>query len=256
MAATKAAATREWRRYREQGDRAMRNRLVESNLGLVRHFANRLARRLGAQVEVEELVSAGSMGLIRAVESYDPDRGSRFSTYAAPLIRGAMLDELRRRDSATRSSRRRGRQLRDAESALVVRLGRKPYETELAEELGIEASTVWSWRTQIVRSERVSLDAELGSEGEGRVLDVLSDEAAEDVEDRVERDERSELLRRELSRLDERDRRILTLYYFEGLKQREIGELLGLTESRISQLRSKAEARIRSQADPALALAA
>lgn len=238
----------DWQRYRRTGDEGARERLIERHLPLVRYFARRLSATVGGSVEREELVSAGMLGLLDAVEAYEPERGYRFSTFAAPRIRGAMLDELRRRDEAPRSVRRRQRRLAETEERLAVRLNRPPRHGEVAEVLGVDAATLWRWKSDVARATRSSLEERVGrEEGEGRQLrDVITLEEA-DLDERLARRQEVERLRTELAALDERERLVLRLYDFQEMKLREIAELLEVTESRVSQIRTRAIGRLRDR---------
>lgn len=237
----------DWRAYRRRGDQAARERLIERHLPLVRYFARRLASSLGDSVDRDELVSAGMVGLVDAVDAYEPERGCRFSTFAAPRIRGAMLDELRRRDEAPRSVRRRQRRLAETEERLAVRLNRLPRHEEVAEVLGVDAGTLWGWKRDTDRAVPVSLEDRLAGCSEARrVRDVVVLEAP-DPEDRLLRQQEVERLHRELEGLEERERLVLRLYHFQELKLREIAELLEVTESRVSQIRTRALGRLRDR---------
>lgn len=236
---------RDWTEYRATGQVAVRNRLVERHLGLVHHFAHRMRPRTGGAVEVGDLVSAGAVGLMHAISSFDPDHGSRFSTFAASRIRGAMLDEMRGRDVAPRSVRRKQREMDRARDRLAVELDRTPRHPEVAEVLGVDPQKLWRWKWDVDRSRRVSLTDLLGlSEGGGMVLEPGRDA---DVEERLSREVEAGRLRRELEQLPERERRILREYDLEGRTLREIGEGLGVSESRVSQIRTRALGRLREQ---------
>lgn len=239
----------DWRAYRRSGDDGARERLIERHVPLVRYFARRFAGCQGSGLQREELVSAGVLGLLDAVEAYDPERGYRFSTFAAPRIRGAMLDELRRRDDAPRSVRRRQRRLAETEERLAVRLNRVPRHDEVAEVLGIDDGTLWRWKTDATRATRVSLEDRVGggaAEGSRRLREVVVAEDA-DAEDRLVRKQEVERLHRELAGLNERERLVLRLYDFQEMKLREIAELLEVTESRVSQIRTRALGRLRDR---------
>lgn len=226
-----------------------RETLLNDNLNLVYHVARKLTKGDRGQIEFDELVSAGTMGLIEAVEKFEPSRGLAFSTFAVPRIRGAILDELRRLDSASRTLRRKQRALDQARHELQGHLGRDPSDEELAEALDVDMETLWEWRHDMERTVRVSLDTPT-SEEEGNqttLVDVLSDEDAEAVDADLERSQELALLETEIAQLDEQARTVLGLYYFEELKLREIAEVLGLTVSRISQIRTKALGTLRGR---------
>jgi len=239
-----------WQEYREGRNPDTRDRILDEHLGLVHHVARRLQRRLSDQVEYDELLGPGTIGLMEAVESFDPDRGMAFSTFAVPRIRGAILDDLRRRDSVPRSVREKQNALRDAEDSLRQSLGREPTPTETARELGIETEKLWSWKKTTRSAWRVSLDRPIqiaGSEGENPRLEAIipSDEPL--AEEDLEREETVAQLGEALASLNDRDRMVLTLYYYEELKLHQIADVLGVTESRVSQIRSAALKRLRTQ---------
>ncbi|HET9453550.1 MAG TPA: FliA/WhiG family RNA polymerase sigma factor [Gemmatimonadaceae bacterium] len=224
------------------GDVAARDTLVQDNLNLVHHVAQQVARSLSSEVDADELVSAGVIGLINAVGGFEPQRGLAFSTFAVPRIRGAILDELRRQDHVPRSVRRKTREIGAAQAALSRELGRPAEDREVAAHLGIDLRTFWRWQADVESAVQVPLDRPSG-DGEGyapSAWDLMTTDDAESVEDAMTRDQERELLRRALLGLTEQERTILTLYYFEELKLHEIAEVLGLTESRVSQVRTKA----------------
>jgi len=239
-AATDAKAL--WEAYQRDRDPVSRERLLAFHLRLVHHVARKLARTLSVDAELDDLVSAGTIGLINAIENYDPTRGLAFSTFAAPRIRGAILDDLRRWDHVPRSVRRKQRQIAAAREALQNELNREPRPEETARELGIEVETYWRWEHDTQDAVHISLDRPLESREGTKVtpLDVLIGEDGEAIEDDIAHREEVRILREEILRLRERDRLVITLYYFEELKLRQIAEILDLTESRVSQIRSKA----------------
>ncbi|MFP4623986.1 MAG: sigma-70 family RNA polymerase sigma factor, partial [Gemmatimonadota bacterium] len=197
-------------------------------------------------LERDDLVSAGVMGLMDAVGAYDPARGYRFSTFAGTRIRGAMLDEMRRRDVAPRSVRRRQRALEEAVGRLSVELDRRPSSREVAEDLGMDAQTVWRWKWEVERSRQVSLSKLLTAERSGS---SGSWHGGEDVEARLTRESELRLVRRELESLPERERLIVRLYDLEQCTLREIADRLGVSQSRVSQLRTRALGRLRTRLD-------
>jgi RNA polymerase sigma factor for flagellar operon FliA len=231
-----------WRRYRRRGDELARTELLERHLPLVRLLARKLAARIGGAVEVDDLVSAGTIGLIQALESYDLSRANSFATYASRRVHGAMLDELRRRDWVPRSVRARARQLQRARGRMESVLGRVAAHGEVAAELAIDLPTYWSWRNSVDRAGQVSLDEVL--EGEKGERARLAGAQADSLDD-ITREEQVETLARALSRLPERERKVLVLYFYEELNLREIAGILRLTESRTSQIRTAALNRVR-----------
>lgn len=231
------------------GDEAARQQLLTEHLGLVHFVARQIARGLAAEVDFDELVSAGAIGLMSALESFDLGRGLAFSTFAAPRIRGAILDELRRQDHVPRSVRRKAREIAQAREALTRRHGRAPEDREVAEQLGVDLDTLWKWQADVEGAVRVPLDRS-SRDDDGRsasVLDLLPDEDAPAADERVSLDQEITLLREAILELKEQERLVLSLYYFEELKLHEIATMMNLTESRVSQIRSKGILRLRER---------
>jgi RNA polymerase sigma factor FliA len=243
---TSIALPRETRtaRGRRRTTPAAQNELVAKHLGLVYHVAKQIARGRSTEIELDELVSAGTLGLIDAVTHFDATRGLAFSTFAAPRIRGAMLDELRRQDRVPRSVRRRTREVNAAVESLTRTLGRAPQDAELGQALGVDAQTVRRWQTDAERATHLPLDGEssghelplapemLGSAGDDVIAAIVAREEIEQVRDAI-------------LELGEQERTVLTLYYFEELKLSDIARILGVSESRVSQVRSRAIERLR-----------
>jgi RNA polymerase sigma factor for flagellar operon FliA len=234
------------------GDPGAREQLLEAHLGLVRHVARQLARTLAARAELDELVSAGTIGLMAAVDAFDPGRGVAFSSFAAPRIRGAILDELRRQDHLPRSLRRKARALAQARERASRATGRPASAAEIAGLVGVDHDTLLRWQADAEGARHVSLDGASGDpKAGGRALaDVLADGGREAVDERVEREEEVAVLQTAILALPERERVLLSLYYFEELKLHEIAEILGLTESRVSQLRARALSSLRRTLRP------
>lgn len=242
-------ATTLWEAWQVRGDEAARESLLIRHLPLVRHVARQVLPTLSVEASLDDLVSAGSIGLINAVESFDRSRGLAFSTYAAPRIRGAILDDLRRADHVPRSIRRKQRKIAAAEESLSGNLDRKPDARETANRIGIDVDTFWRWKADAEESIQVSLDQPATTSSGGTVVqgDVLEGSSGREIEDFVNHDQEVHVLRDEIMRLKDRERVVLTLYYLEELKLREIAQVLGLTESRVSQIRSKAIGTLRSR---------
>lgn len=229
-----------------------RELMLAENLPLVHFIARQLARTLSGNAEIDDLVSAGTIGLINAVDNFDASRGLAFSTFATPRIRGAILDDLRRQDHVSRTVRRKQRSLQHAAHALHTQLEREPSEAELAQELGVDIDTVFRWRADAEESVQISIHRPLqGEEGESATMgDVLPGTEGDEVEDRLTRDEEIELMKEYIRELSDREQMVLALYYFEGLKLHEIATVLELTESRVSQIRTRSLQRLRSRMSP------
>jgi RNA polymerase sigma factor for flagellar operon FliA len=239
------------------GDVDARDALLQEHLSLVHHVARQLARGLTTEADIDELVSAGTMGLMSALESFDVGRGLAFSTFAVPRIRGAILDELRRQDHVPRSVRRKTRSIATARETLTGTLGRTPAMAEVAAQLGVDAPTLWRWQADVEGAVHVPLDGgPARHDGTGTVVPAeLLGSGEELADDRLSREEEVVRLRAALLGLKEQERTVLSLYYFEELKAREIAEVLGVSESRISQIRSKALVQLRETLVPLLATA-
>lgn len=234
-----------WERYRATGDADARVQLLDRYVGLVYHVAHDLAKRTSA--EVDDLVSSGTFGLIKALDSFDLSRGLAFSTYAFRRIRGAMLDDLRARDWTPRSVRMKTRRLTGAVTELQRRLGRVPQPREVAAELSISMSEYWNWRGDAEFGITLPID---GTVSEGAQVAFTLHETIADTEtplpgQTVTDEERTNGLQAAIARLPEKERAVLALYFYEELNLRQIAEVLHVTESRVSQIRAKALKRLR-----------
>lgn len=240
----------QWLAYK-RGDQGARDLLLAEHLGLVHFVARQVARGLSTEASLDELVSSGTIGLLGALESYDPSREIAFSTFAAPRIRGAILDELRRQDHVPRSVRRKSREIARTREALVRELGHAPNDREIAARLAIDVETFWRWQADVEGATLVPLDrGPRASEAQWTAEETLFDADAMGADERLDEEEEVELLKAALVRLSEQDRTVLSLYYYEELKLHEIAAILGLTESRISQVRSRALVRLRLELQP------
>ena len=236
-------------RRRLNSNDAARDAVLRQHLGLVYHVAQQMARARANDVELDDLVSAGTLGLIDAFEHFDAGRGLAFSTFAAPRIRGAMLDELRRIDRVPRSVRRKTRQLDGACASLAGLLGRAPGHAELAERLGIDLETLWRWQTDRESTQVMSIDRTSSTtsttEPTRGAGEWLTGSSGDEIDDALTLEQESEQLRDALLDLPEQERTVLSLYYFEELKLNDIARILEVSESRVSQIRSKAIQRLR-----------
>ena len=238
------------------GDDSARDAILLENLNLVHHVARQLSRSLAIEADFDELVSAGTIGLMTAVKAFDARRGLAFSTFAVPRIRGSILDELRRQDHVPRSVRRKARDISRTRESLMRQLGRKPEDSEMADRLGTDVHTFWRWQSEVEGSVHLSLTAKTSDDG-GTVptrVEFLSNDE-EGADERLSREDEVALLREAILRLNDQERTVLSLYYFEELKSADIADVLDISESRVSQIRSKALGRLRAELTPMRATA-
>jgi len=239
-----------WHAFKSTGDGGARERLILQYAPLVKYVASRVATGLPASVDQADLVSYGMFGLIDALQKFEPVRGNKFETYAIPRIRGAIIDELRAMDWVPRSVRFKQREIEKALADLESMLKRQPTERELAERLGMsmqelhEVITQISFVSVLALDETVSVGADRGEKVS--LVDTLADKGF-DPSTGVESQETRGLLAAAINELSEREKIVVTLYYFEGLTLAEIGDILGVTESRVCQIHTKAVGVLRGQ---------
>jgi RNA polymerase sigma factor for flagellar operon FliA len=224
-----------WAEYRATGEAGLRNRLVLQYAPLVKYVAGRLRTRMPDSVDPDDLVSDGVLGLMDAIERFEPARGLSFQTFAVPRIRGAIIDGMRSMDFVPRSVRDKLRAVQRAQVLLEERLGRLPEDTEVAREVGIPVQQLRDLSRQ-ANSNHASLDD----------FD-LADELSSAADHKVEQGDVNASLMRVVDQLAERDQVIIALYYFEGLTLAEIGQVLGVTESRVSQVHRRATTTLREK---------
>jgi RNA polymerase sigma factor for flagellar operon FliA len=240
-----------WEQYKASPTQKIRDRLILHYSPLVKYVAGRVAVGLPANIEQGDLISYGIFGLIDAIDKYDPGRNIKFETYALARIKGAIIDELRAIDWVPRSIRAKARQVEKAYASLENRLHRTPTNQEMADELGLSLGDLEDIFTQISFVGLVALDELLsvgGERGEGVTLgDTIPDAKGEDPVTAFEIDEMKHMLADAINRLTEREKIVITLYYYEGLTLAEIGQVLGVTESRVCQMHTKAILQLRSR---------
>lgn len=230
-----------WESWHASQEVTAREWLVVHYASLVKFVAGRLSAGLPRSVDTGDLVSAGVFGLMNAIDRFDPSQGNTFETYAVPRIRGAILDSLRSLDWVPRSVRSRSRSVQDAIAKLEHELGRTPNDEEIAGELSITVEELEKWLADIAAGSVGPLDhVAMGN--------TLADSDAHLEPGRAMEDgELRDAMRAEISRLPEREQAVLILYYDDGLTLAEIGEALGVTESRVSQIHTKAVLQLRSR---------
>jgi RNA polymerase sigma factor for flagellar operon FliA len=239
-----------WISFKETGDRAVREALILHYAPLVNMVASRVGAGLPASVEQSDLVSYGMFGLIDAIEKFELNRAVKFETYASSRIRGAIIDELRAIDWVPRSVRTKARAVDRVFAELEGELRRAPTEHEVAGRLGMPVEELRAIFTQLSTVNVAALDELLGTGGERgdslTLIDTLEDPGAVDPAGNLEAQETKVLLARAIERLGERDKIVLVLYYYENMTLAEIGRVLGVTESRISQMHTAAMLRLRT----------
>src|SRR5712692_10982200 len=241
-----------WKEYKSSGTRDARERLILHYSPLVKFVAGRVAAGLPQNIEQADLVSYGIFGLIDAIDKFDPGRGYKFETYAISRIKGAIIDELRSIDWVPRSIRAKARTIERAYSKLENELRRSPDDKEVAAELDMNEEELNHVLSQVSFTGLVALDELLGRQqqaeggGSATVGDTIADRAYDPVE-AFETDEMKHLLADASNRMPDRERLVLTLYYYEGLTLAEIGSLLGVTESRVCQIHTKSILQLRSR---------
>jgi len=239
-----------WLEFRRTNDKALRDRLILTYAPLVKYVAGRLGSGLPAHVDEGDLVSYGLLGLIGAIERYDPARDIKFETYAISRIKGAIIDELRALDWVPRSVRSRAREIERAIAELEAKLGTAPDDAQIPAKIGISVDELEESLTDISRSSIAALDELWSVSGEGdsvSLMDTIEDTQGVQPETALDETEMREALADAIARLPEREKLVVTLYYYEELTLREIGEVLGVTESRVSQLHTKAILRLKAR---------
>ncbi|HPE10928.1 MAG: RNA polymerase sigma factor WhiG [Actinobacteria bacterium] len=246
-----AALSTLWQAYKDTGDRSKRDRLIVHYAPLVKYVAGRVRSGLPNNVEAADLVSYGMFGLIDAIDKFDISRQIKFETYAINRIRGAIIDELRSLDWVPRSVRSKAKVLERAHAELEAELKRAPTEAEIADRMGLTREQLAKLMSQVSFTNMVALDEVThgGSDrGDKMTLgDLLEDPRAPDPEAEYETEEMKVLLAEQISGLPEREKVVLTLYYYERLTLAEIGSVLGVTESRVSQIHSKSLLDLRAR---------
>jgi RNA polymerase sigma factor FliA len=247
-----------WLKYKDNGDEKSRDELILNYSPLVKYVAGRLASSLPQTVDTADLISYGIFGLIDAIEKYDLERAIKFETYAIARIKGAIIDELRAMDWVPRSVRSRAREVEQAYVQLENELKRVPSDNEVADKMGVTPKEYADILSQLSYTSIVSFE-ELwvgNDREEGQsALGTIADDTAEDPVAVFESAEIKEILADAIRRLPEREMTVIALYYYEGLTLKEIGQILGVTESRVSQLHTKAVLRLRGRLHAAQSVA-
>lgn len=240
-----------WKEYKENGSKVAKDKLLVEYAPLVKYVGYRIAVNLPESVSRDDVVSSGIMGLVKAVETFDPTRGFKFETYANHKIRGAILDELRALDWVPRSIRQKAKDLQKVYVKLENDLGRTPYDQEVCDELGINLEELGKILSDVSPTTIISLDDSLSDGGgdskELRLIDTLEDPDSENPLQVLDFAEVKSIIKDAIANLPDKEKLVIALYHYEELTLKEIGSVLGISESRVSQIHSKTIVKLRSK---------
>jgi len=234
-----------WRRYFQSKDPELRNRLMEKYLGVVHYVVSKLFKAIPSYVERDDLVNIGVIGLGEALDRYNPYFGIKFETYAIPRVKGAIIDELRKQDWVPRSLRSKSNQIRKVLEGLEQTFRGEVVSQQVAHHLGISETEYQHWQSQVNATSLVSLDKPNPNYDEHNLYDIVEDESSTNALEGMENEELKKILVKVIKKLPEKARLAITLYYFEHLTFKEIGKILNVSESRISQIHSETTERMR-----------
>jgi RNA polymerase sigma factor for flagellar operon FliA len=258
---TSAEAEQLWRNWKERRDARSRDRLVLAHAPMVRYIASRKVRELPAHCELDDLASAGLVALMEAIDRFDPSKGASFEQYAWTRIAGALVDELRKLDWASRSVRREGRRIERARDSFFARTGTMPTELELAGELGVTVEELRASVEDIDRTDIASLNAPArgieDSTGTVELGETIQAPVGDhEPEAKLLHADRNATMRAAIARLSDREREVLSLVHIQELPGAEIGRLLGVSESRVSQILAGIRRKLKDQLETYEAAAA
>jgi len=240
-----------WKEYKETGSKVAKDKLLVEYAHLVKYIVHRLAINLPSSVDRDDLASSGIIGLIKAVETFEPERGFKFETYAGHKIRGAILDELRALDWVPRSIRQKSRELQKVYTGLEHKLGRMPYDDEVCEELGISPDEFNNMLSDVAPTTLISLEESMPDRStdskEIRIIDTIEDPGSENPLKELGFAEVKAILKETIANLPEKEKLVVALYHYEELTLKEIGVVLDISESRVSQIHSKAILKLRGR---------
>jgi len=250
----KMALSKQWEKGSYKVNHSLRNQMILEYAPLIKYIAQRIAVRLPPNIDINDLISSGTIGLIDALDKFDPERGVKFRTYAEFRIRGAILDELRSLDWVPRSVRQKLHLLEDAYANLEHKLGRPASEEEVAERMGVDVEKLYDLINKANGIKLISLE-ELGYTSErerDKIKDYVADGSQEDPSIQLKLKEIETLLAKAINELPEKQRLVITLYYYEELTMKEVGIALGITESRVSQIHTQAVIKMKGKVKQAI----
>ena len=240
-----------WQEYKETDSKIAKDKLLVEYAYLVKYITNRLILNLPSSVDRNDIISSGIMGLIKAVETFDLDRGFKFETYAGHKIRGAILDELRALDWVPRSVRQKSRELQRVYARLENQLGRVPYDDEICEEMKINMKEFEDLLTEVTPTTIISLEEAMpdrrNDAKEIRIIETIENPGSDNPLKELGFNEKKKILKETIANLPEKEKLVIALYHYEELTLKEIGAVLDITESRVSQIHSKAVIKLRAK---------
>ena len=240
-----------WRQYKENGSQQAKDKLLAEYASLVKYTAQRISYNLPKSVDIGDLIGSGVFGLIKAVETFDLSLGYKFETFATHKIRGAILDELRALDWVPRSIRQKSKNIQQSYAKLEQDLGRVPYDDEVAADLGMTLQSFESQLAEVAPSTLISLEERLPDRsGESKsltLIDTIEDPSGTNPLKELGYQEVKRILKETISGLPEKEKLVVALYHYEELTLKEIGQVLGITESRVSQIHSKAMMKLKGR---------
>ena len=240
-----------WQEYKETDSKIAKDKLLVEYAYLVKYITNRLILNLPSSVDRNDIISSGIMGLIKAVETFDLDRGFKFETYAGHKIRGAILDELRALDWVPRSVRQKSRELQRVYARLENQLGRVPYDDEICEEMKINMKEFEDLLTEVTPTTIISLEEAMpdrrNDAKEIRIIETIENPGSDNPLKELGFNEMKKILKETIANLPEKEKLVIALYHYEELTLKEIGAVLDITESRVSQIHSKAVIKLRAK---------
>jgi RNA polymerase sigma factor for flagellar operon FliA len=238
-----------WQHYLATGKPEMRDALIEGYLYLVKFVVGRLGSCLPSHIKLDDLYSSGVTGLVKAVEKFDPSKNSKFESYAVLLIKGAIIDELRELDWIPRSVHQKANLIATAQEKLQQKLGREPTDKELSEHLGMNEEEFGEVLLRVRPAILISLNSVVSHNDEehAHISERIADVKAQTSFEAADRKECVLMLENAIANLPEQERKVLTLYYYEELMLKEIGKIMGISESRVSQIHTKALLKLRGR---------
>ena len=236
-----------WKEFKEKGDQEFRGKLITNYLYLVKYVVGRMMFNLPAHVKYEDLNSTGIIGLIKAIEKYNPEMKNKFETYAVLLIKGSIIDEMRSHDWVPRSVHQKSNEIASAQEFLLQKLGRDATDKELAAYLGVTPKVLQDLFVRVRPAVLIPLNVDSSDDEKGPISERIPDKKVKNSYETADYNEFRKLLEKAVLELPEQERTVLVLYYYENMMLKEIGKVIGVSESRTSQIHSKAVLRLRGR---------